>query len=174
MPAFNLPAFPTSPTPRPTSRRRPPPQRLTLVESAFSPSSPKALAASPILSPPPASMRQPFSDIWEPRSNYTRSPLGRNSSPLGARPQPISRRYLRPPPCTSAALCQAFTTPLMGRNQRGFEIYEEMVWKTLDQRLRDKAARSRLGERAGLGVSAGREMLIWALLGSYREAREMG
>lgn len=53
-------------------------------------------------------------------------------------------------------------------------MYEEMVWKTLERRIREKVARSRLGERAGLGVSAGREMLIWASLGSYREARERG
>lgn len=53
-------------------------------------------------------------------------------------------------------------------------MYEEMVWKTLERRIREKVVRSRLGERAGLGVSPGREMLIWASLGSYREAKEKG
>ncbi|ORY91656.1 hypothetical protein BCR35DRAFT_72968 [Leucosporidium creatinivorum] len=176
MPSYNLPTFPPPP-PRPTSRRRPPPPPLNLGPSPFSPSSLTTLAAPTPLSPPSASMRRPFSSAWEPRRNYTRSPLGRSSSPFGARPQPcrpLSRRYVLPPLTTTAAPCQAFTTPLMGRDERGFTMYEEMVWKTLERRIREKVVRSRVGERAGLGVSAGREMLIWACLGSYREAREKG
>lgn len=60
----------------------------------------------------------------------------------------------------------------MGKDQAAFKLYEEWVSKSLERRIRDKVRRSsKLGEKAGLGVNAGREMLIWSVLGNLRETQ---
>lgn len=174
MPAYNLPDFPA--IPQRTTRPRPPPLALANASpKAITPFDRAGATSPPVPPTAPALTRQSFTGGWGHKRNYSRSPL--SPSPRleqwdSAKGLPLSRRYLRPPPMTSAVLLQTFTTPLMGRDERGFKMYEEMVWKTLERRLREKVLRGRSGERAGLGAAAGREMILWASLGSYRVARE--
>lgn len=83
---------------------------------------------------------------------------------------------MRPPPKSASAAIQEFHI-LPNVNSHGGEtrnreaMFEEMVARALDRRLREKVNRSRIGERAGMGVNAGREMAMLAALGRVREAR---
>ena len=91
---------------------------------------------------------------------------------------PPSKRYTRPPPSSASASCQEFARSSLphgaGSGQQQEAFFEEMIARAIERRLRDKAIRSTIGERAGLGVAAGREMYMLAALGSVREGRMKG
>lgn len=187
MPSYNLPHYGPIPSSSPP-RHRPPP--LNFSHSPPSPSPPPAPLS------PPASVKQRFTSQWTPRRHYCRSPLAlsvltphliKNIRRQHWEHHPaLSRRYLRPPPLSACAAVQAFQRPPFsytmteGRDPREIQevedrLFEEMVSRTIERRLGEKVARTKMaGERAGLGVAAGREMMLWSALGRVRESRRKG
>ncbi|KAK4700608.1 hypothetical protein P7C70_g5635, partial [Phenoliferia sp. Uapishka_3] len=199
MTSFNLPEFNPLPTPsqsrhkRSSSRHRANPgvlgprfDRLAAVEEG-PPTTPNS----------PAHIKSPHNKTWSAGRQTWRSPLALSESSESpedvarrlryfewisrAHPSP-SKRYGRPANTSHSGFFHDFSRTSLPRGPRGGDgdqrqqdaFYEEMVARSIERKLRDKVGKSKLGERAGLGVAAGREMYMLAVLGSVRESRLQG
>ncbi|KAL8290288.1 hypothetical protein RQP46_003227 [Phenoliferia psychrophenolica] len=113
---------------------------------------------------------------WSPGRDTWRSPLALSSSLesdadvarrlqwLGwtSRAQrPPSKRFTRPPPLSASASCQEFVRSSLPRGLRQSDanpkhdaFYEDAIARSLERKLREKAYKSKVGERAGLGVAS--------------------
>lgn len=184
MPSYNLPSYPAPLAVPPSLRsQKLPVSSLTTISSkeqaidsnTFTPYSPPL----PILQQASFTLRSGTKPVytpsslspltWRPRISESKETTS-NISPT------LSLRYLSPPNFYSPAAIQQIRLPpfpFIPRTKLQVDrFYEETIASTLGRRLRDKCMRCKIGEKAGMGVRAGREMRLLAALGSCRERKE--
>ncbi|KAI5475985.1 hypothetical protein MNV49_000544 [Pseudohyphozyma bogoriensis] len=198
MPVYNLPSYTnltlvhppprSSSQPTTTTKHRPAPLNLTLTLAANGRPPPDSATSDTNrrkgrAGSPPAIRQSPHTGLWFPGRSTHRSPLSPRSPtalPSFFPPfsPPPSKRYIRPPPSNACTPVQHFSLPSFSSLTAGMSdesrdrLFEEMVEKNIERRLRDKIVRGRMGgEKAGLGVQGGRECLLVAAVGRRRGTR---
>lgn len=182
MPAYNLPTYsPTAPVP-PSFRLQKSPVDGSTFDTAPSPNKRRteSISFTPCSLPPPILQQASFTQRGRQRSSYTPSPLSPQNSKakVDSASSSLSLRYVvRPIFYSPSQIQQIHLPPLRFIPRTKLQVdkfYEETIASILERRLREKCLRCKIGEKAGMGVSAGREMKLLAALGSCRERKTKG